>query len=197
VDISDDWNAFLRLFGGSMQPIGSQLPTQSLFQLSSPSDVDHASDLYGSNFGTGVRDKIRNATMSGPLVRGYFGENNIYGRVAASGTFELGNRSLQPFHFLNDIPYIGDFFSTFGLTLFADAGLVTDAFCTCNLRSELKSDAGVGLRFFGFDSRPIRAWDLDMERTELQLDFPLYLDKPTDGESNLKFRFIAMMRQNF
>lgn len=193
----EDWNAFIRLFGGSMQPIGQTLPNEALFQLSSPSDVDHASDLYGSNFGTGVRDKIRNATMSGPLVRGYFGENNIYGRVAASGSFELGNRSLFPISFLSDIPYVGDFFNTFGLTLFADAGLVTDAFCTCNLRSELKSDAGVGLRFFGFDSRPIRAWDLDLERTELQFDFPLYLDKPTDGESNLKFRFIAMMRQNF
>ncbi len=184
VDLSDDWNAFLRLFGGSMQPIGNPLPTESLFQLSSPDDVDHFSDLYGSNFGSGVRDKISNAAMGGPLVRGYFGENNLEGRVAASGTFEIGNR------------FSGDVLSPFGLTVFGDAGLVTDAFCTCNLKSELRSDAGIGLRFFGFDSRPIRAWDLDLERTELQLDFPIYLDKPAAGENNLAFRFIAMVRQD-
>ncbi|MFI5201002.1 MAG: hypothetical protein ACHQNE_01265, partial [Candidatus Kapaibacterium sp.] len=177
--------------------IDRALPSQSLFQLSSPSDVDHVSDLYGSNFGSGVRDKIRNAAMSGPLVRGYFGENNLYGRVAASGTFELGNQSLVPLSFLRGIPYLGDVLNTFGLTLFADAGLVTNAFCTCDLHEELKSDAGVGLRFFGFNGRPIKAWDLDLERTELQFDFPIYLDKPAAGESNLAFRFMAMVRQNF
>src|SRR5665213_618049 len=197
INLTSDWNAFLRLFGGSMQPIGGSIPSETEFQLASASEVDQISDLYGSNFGSGVRDKIRNAAASGPLVRGYLLDGNPVGRVAASGSFELGNRSLFPFSFLGDIPYIGDFFNTFGLTLFADAGLVTDAFCTCNLRSDLKSDAGVGLRFFGFDSRPIRAWDLDLERTELQLDFPLYLDKPAAGESNLKFRFMAIVRQNF
>ena len=186
VDISDNWNAFLRLFGGSMQPIGKPLPTESLFQLSSPDDVDHFSDLYGSNFGSGVRDKIRNAAMSGPLVRGYFGQNNVYGRVAASGTFELGTRTIPG---LNEVP--------FGLVLFGDAGLVTDAFCTCNLKSEMKSDAGLGFRFFGFGGRPIQAWDLDLGRTELQFDFPLYLDRPAAGEKNLAFRFIAMVRQDF
>jgi hypothetical protein len=197
IDITSDWNVFLRLFGGSMQTIGGSIPSVTKFQLSSPSDVDHTSDLYGSNFGSGVRDKIRNAAVSGPLVRGYFGENNIYGRVAASGSLELGNQSLFPFSFLKAIPYLGDALDLFGLTLFADAGVVTDAFCTCNVRSEIKSDAGLGLRFFGFDRYSDRAWGLDLERTELQLDFPLYIDKPASGESNLKFRFLAMVRQNF
>src|SRR5207248_387107 len=44
-DLTRNWNAYLRLFGGSMQPIGGSLPTQTLFQLASPSDVDHFSDL--------------------------------------------------------------------------------------------------------------------------------------------------------
>ncbi len=197
IGLGDDWNAFIRLFGGSMQPIDHPLPSEALFQLSSPSDVDHFSDLYGSNFGTGVRDKIRNAAVSGPLVRGYFGPNNIYGRVAASGTFELGNASLAPLTFLRDIPYLGTVFDAFGLTLFGDAGLVTNAFCTCNLHDELRSDVGLGLRFLGFNGRPLNAWDLDLERTELQFDFPIYLDKPVGGQKNLAFRFMALVRQDF
>ena len=92
---------------------------------------------------------------------------------------------------------MGNAFDLFGLTLFADAGVVTDAFCTCNLHSELKSDAGVGLRFFGVNGYLNRAWDLDLDRTELQLDFPIYLDKPSDSENHLKFRFMAMVRQDF
>ncbi len=196
LDISRDWNVFIRLFGGSMQPIGGSIPTESEFQMASASSVDQISDLYGSNFGSGVRDKIRNAATSGPLVRGYLLDGKDVGRVAASGTFELGNRSLFPFSFLTDIPYLGHVFDMFGLTLFGDAGVVTDVF-TSDIHNELKSDAGVGLRFYGVDRYLNRAWDLDLDRTELQLDFPIYLDKPGAGESNLKFRFMAMVRQNF
>ncbi len=195
-DLTDNWNAFFRLFGGSMQPIGQSLPSQTMFQISSPSDVDHISDLYGSNFGSGIRDKIRNAAMSGPLVRGYFGRDDTYGRVAASGSFEIGNHSIFPFFFLTDIPVVGHVFDLFGLTLFADAGLVTNAL-TRDIHDPLKSDAGIGLRYFGINTRPSHSWDVDVERTELQIDFPLYLDKPTAGERNLAFRCVAMVRQNF
>jgi hypothetical protein len=197
LDITHDWNGYIRLFGGSMQPIGGAIPSESEFQLASPSDVDHVSDLYGSNFGSGVRDKIRNAAASGPLVRGYLLDGNDVGRVAASGTFELGNRSLFPFSFLGDIPYIGSVFDMFGFTLFGDAGFVTNVLSPGAFPGILKSDAGVGLRFFGVNKWIDRTWDLDVDRTELQLDFPLYLDKPTAGDSKLAFRFTAMVRQNF
>jgi len=194
IDITRDWNAFIRLFGGSMQPVGGSIPTETEFQIASPSDVDNISDLYGSNFGSGVRDKIRNAAVSGPLVRGYLLDGNDVGRVAGSGTFELGNQSLFPFPFLRDIPYFGKVFDMFGLTLFGDAGFVTNVLGKGDLPNILKSDAGIGLRFTGNFERSL---DLDLDRTEFQLDFPLYLDKPTAGESNLKFRIMAMVRQNF
>ncbi len=197
LDITRDWNAYIRFFGGSMQPIGGAIPTEAEFQLASPSDVDHVSDLYGSNFGSGVRDKIRNAAVSGPLVRGYLLDGNDLGRVAASGTFELSNRSLFPFAFLTDIPYVGSVFDMFGLTLFGDAGFVTNVLSQNSLPGILKSDAGIGLRFFGVDRYLDREWDLNLDRTELQLDFPIYDDKPGIGQSNLAFRFVAIVRQNF
>jgi hypothetical protein len=197
IDLTSNWNAFIRLFGGSMQPTGSAIPSQTLFQLASSSDVDHRSDIYGSNFGMGVRDKIRNATTSGPLVRGYVGSGNEIGRVAASATLELGNRSLFPLNVLRMIPIAGSLFEPFGLTLFADAGLVTNAFCTCNYRDELKSDAGVGLRFFGFERHVDKALGLDADRMNMQIDFPIYLDKPSAGEEKLKFRVVGMIRQEF
>jgi hypothetical protein len=196
LDVSEDWNAFLRLFGGSMQPIGGSIPVGTEFRLSSVDDVDEISDLYASNFGSGVRDKIRNAAASGPLVRGYLLDGNPAGRVAASGSFEIGNRSLFPFSFLTDIPLIGHVFDLFGLTLFADAGLVTNTL-TPDIHDALKSDAGIGLRYFGINSRPAHSWDVDVDRSELQIDFPLYLDKPAAGESKLGFRCVAMVRQNF
>ncbi|HWF44929.1 MAG TPA: M1 family aminopeptidase, partial [Candidatus Kapabacteria bacterium] len=197
LDIARDWNAFIRFFGGSMQPINGSVPYETLFQLASASDADHFSDFLGSNFGSGVRDKIRNAVASGPLVRGYLQNENLAGRVAASGTFEIGNRSLFPFTILREIPVLGRVFDMFGLTFFADAGLVTNAFCTCQLKSDLMSDAGVGLRFFGVDSWLNRSWNLDLDRTEAQIDFPLYLDKPVSGESKFDFRIVGMVRQNF
>ncbi len=197
LDLSSNWNAYLRLFGGSMQPIGGAVPTQTQFQLASPSDVDHISDLYGSNFGMGVRDKIRNAAVSGPLVRGYFGNANTMGRAAASASFELGNRSLFPFNILKAIPYLGTALETCGLTLFADAGVVTNNFNTNTLKDEIQSDAGVGLRWFGFSDRKNRAFGLDLDRMDVQLDFPLYLDKPSNGEKNFGFRMVGMIRQNF
>ncbi len=196
ISITHDWNSFIRLFGGSMQPIGGSIPTETEFQMGSASDVDQIGDLYGSSLGSGVRDKIRNAAVSGPLVRGYLLDGNDRGRVAVSGTFELGNRSMFPFSFLGDIPYIGSVFDMFGLTLFGDAGVITNVF-TSDLHHELQSDAGIGLRFYGVDSWIDHTWDLDLDRTEFQLDFPIYLDKPGTNESNLKFRFMAMVRQNF
>jgi hypothetical protein len=197
IDISRNWNAFVRVFGGSMQPTGSAIPSQTLFQLASSSEVDHMSDIYGSNFGMGVRDKIRNPVISGPLVRGYVGSGNDIGRVAASATFELSNTSLFPLTFLRSIPIAGLLFQPFGLTLFADAGLVTNAFCTCNYRDELKSDAGIGLRFQGFERHVDKALGLDMDRMNVQIDFPVYLDKPPAGEEKLKFRVVGMVRQEF
>ena len=202
LDLSSNWNAYIRLFGGSMQPIGGAIPTQTQFQLASPSDVDHISDLYGSNFGMGVRDKIRNAAVSGPLVRGYFGDDNNIGRVAigraaGSASFELGNRSLFPFNILKAIPYLGTALETCGLTLFADAGVVTNNFNTSTVKSEIKSDAGVGLRWFGFSDRFNRRVGLDLDRMDVQIDFPLYLDKPANGEKNFGFRVVGMVRQNF
>ncbi len=198
LDITQDWNAFIRFFGGTMQPIGGSIPTETEFQMASASGVDQISDLYGSSLGSSVRDKIRDAAMSGPLVRGYLLDgNDVLGRVAASGTFEIGNRSLFPFSFLTDIPYVGSVFDMFGLTLFGDAGFVTNVLNNTTFPAMLKSDAGIGLRFFGADRYLNRAWDLDLDRTELQLDFPLYLDKPGVGEDHLAFRFLAMVRQNF
>ena len=197
LNIGNDWNAFIRFFGGSMQPINGLLPGQTLFQLASSDDVDHFSDLYGSNFGMGVRDKIRNAVESGPLVRGYLQDENMEGRVALSGTFEIGNHSLFPFTFLREIPFAGQLFDMFGLTFFADAGLVTDAFCTCQLKDDLRSDAGVGLRFFGVNRFIDRSLGLDLDRMDAQLDFPLYLDKPVSGEPKFDLRVVGMVRQNF
>ncbi len=45
VRITSDWNTFLRLFGGSMQPIGGNLPEQSLFQIAGASNLDQLSDV--------------------------------------------------------------------------------------------------------------------------------------------------------
>ncbi len=197
LDLGVDWDAYVRLFGGSMQPIDGLIPQDTKFQLASSSDIDHFADMYGSNFGSSVRDKIRNAAVSGPLVRGYLDEGNDIGRVAVSGSFELNNRSLFPFTFLREIPFIGQLFEPFGLTVFADAGMVTDAFCTCELPDHLKSDIGLGLRFFGMDSRWMRTTGLDLDRVNAQIDFPLYIDKPLIGEAKLKFRVVGMVRQEF
>ena len=197
LQITSDWNAFVRVFGGSMQPIGANLPTQSLFQLASASNVDQLTDVYASNFGSGVRDKIRNATMTGPLVRGYLDDINPDGRVAASGTFELGNRSLFPFSFLDDIPYAGTVFDMFGLSLFGDAGFVTNVLSRGDLPGVIESDLGLGLRFFGFDKNSDRAGTLDLDRSEIQVDFPIYLDKPEAGDSKLAFRIVGIVRQDF
>ena len=38
---------------------------------------------------------------------------------------------------------------------------------------------------------------LDAERTELQLDLPLYLDHPAPSDARLKLRAVLMLRQNF
>jgi hypothetical protein len=181
-----------------MQPIDRALPAQTLFNISGPADVDHISDLYGSNFGSGVRDKIRNPAVGGPMVRGYFGANNMVGRVAGSATFEIENTSLSfPLNYLKSIPYLGMLFRPFGLVLFGDAGLVTDAFCTCNLREDIHSDLGIGLRFHGFPGRLDRMLDLDLDRMNMQIDFPIYLDKPLTGETKLAFRAVGMVRQEF
>jgi hypothetical protein len=195
--ITTDWSSFIRLFGGSMQPIGQNLPTQSLFQLASASNLDQLTDIYASNFGTGSRDQIRNATMTGPLVRGYLVDANSEGRVAASGTFELGNRSLFPFSFLSDIPYAGQVFDMFGLSLFGDAGFVTNVLSRGDLPGVIKSDLGLGLRFFGFDKSGDRAGSLDLDRSEIQVDFPIYLDKPEAGDSKFEFRIVGIVRQDF
>ena len=180
-----------------MQPIDRVMPTQTLFNISGPADVDHISDLYGSNFGSGVRDKIRNPAVGGPMVRGYFGANNMVGRVAGSATFEVENNSLFPLQYLRSIPYLGAIFRPFGLVLFADAGLVTDAFCTCNLKQEIRSDLGLGLRFHGLPGRLDRMLDLDFDRMNVQIDFPIYLDRPLRAEKKLGFRAVGMVRQEF
>lgn len=195
--LTSDWSALVRLFGGSMQPIGGSIPSQTMFQLASPSDLDHMTDLYGSNFGSGVRDKIRNATLGGPLVRGYLGHGNTTGREAASGTFELANQSLFPFGLLREIPYLGNIFKPFGLVLFADAGVVTDRLNESTYRDELKSDLGVGLRLNSLYGREGRSLDIDLDRANVQIDFPVYLDKPPVGESKLAFRVVGMVRQEF
>jgi hypothetical protein len=197
LQITSDWSAFVRVFGGSMQPIGENLPSQSLFQLASASNVDQLTDVYASNFGSGVRDKIRNPTMTGPLVRGYLDDVNPEGRVAASGTFELGNRSLFPFSFLSDIPYAGQVFDMFGLSLFGDAGFVTNVLNRSDLPGVIESDLGLGLRFFGFNGSSDRAGTLDLDRSEIQVDFPIYLDKPEAGDSKLEFRIVGIVRQDF
>jgi hypothetical protein len=197
LNITRDWNAFIRFFGGSMQPIGGSIPTAAEFKLASSSDVDHISSLYGSNFGFGVRDKIRNAAASGPLVRGYFVDDNNEGRVAASGTFELGNRSLFPLSFLTDIPYAGKFFDMFGLSFFGDAGFVTDVLSKGDLPGVIKSDLGLGFRFFGVNRNLDRELDIDVDRTDIQADFPIYLDKPEAGVKKLGIRIVLMVRQDF
>ncbi|MDP4200063.1 MAG: M1 family aminopeptidase [Bacteroidota bacterium] len=195
--ITSDWSALARLFGGSEQPAGGSIPAQTMFQLASPSDLDHFTDLYGSNFGSGVRDKIRNATVSGPLVRGYVGRGNDIGRAAASGTFEISNYSMFPFSLLREIPIVGNIFKPFGLVLFADAGVVSNDVNANNLHDELKSDLGIGLRWEGLFGRMERALDIDLERANFQIDFPIYLDKPPVGESKLAFRVVGMVRQDF
>ncbi len=130
-------------------------------------------------------------------MRGYLVDVNSQGRVAASGTFELGNRSLFPFSFLNDIPYVGTVTSMVGLSFFGDAGFVTNVLSKGDLPGVIKSDLGFGFRFFGFDKKDDRAGNLDLDRSELQLDFPIYLDKPQDGESKLAFRIVGIVRQDF
>jgi hypothetical protein len=190
-ELGAEWNAYLRIFGGSSQPANSlDLPVESMYRLASPSLLQSFEDIYASNFGTHEGSKIRNPAVSGPLVRGYMMEGNPFGRVAGSAQFELGNYSLFPFALLREIPYLGPIFNLTGLTLFGDAGLVTDRFCTCNLSELMRYDFGAGLRF------NIPYYGIDPNRTEFQLDFPIYVSQP---ESGLKyaFRMNFFVRQNF
>jgi len=190
--LTNDWDAFFRVFGGSAQTSNNGLPKQTAFWLSGTSPLQAFEDLSTSSFGSGFRELIRNPVSSGPSVRGYYLLDRV-GRVAVSSTVEISNNSLYPFGILKSIPYLGKLLSFTGLSLFADAGLVTDRFCTCRLKEDLTYDAGVGLRVLRF----LHVQDVDLDRTELRLDFPFYLSHPTPGTPYLDFRMTAFFRQNF
>lgn len=193
LQVTDNWDAFLRVFGGSSQPSnGATLPLQTSYWLSGANPLQTFEDIYASNFGSGVRDKIRNPVASGTYLRGY-SLQDASGRVAASSSVELSNNSLFPFNLLRSIPLVGRLFHFVGLSLFADGGLVTDRFCTCRLKEDLRTDFGVGLRV----NRYLRYLDIDFDRTEARLDFPIYLSNPRAGEKMYAFRMTAAVRQNF
>ncbi len=197
LDLGAEWNAFIRLFGGSAQPSSSaNFPLEAQYRFASPSYVQEFADIFTSNFGSQLRGKIRNAAASGPLVRGYQLDQNLNGRVAGSATIELGNTSFFPFGVLRQLPVIGTLFRLAGLTIFGDGGFVTDRFCTCRLNDVLAYDMGVGLRLNGAQDYFNRVLGVDLRRTEIQLDFPLYLSAPLDG-MKWKFRSELYLRQNF
>ncbi len=197
LDIGAEWNAYLRLFGGAAQPSnGVNFPLEAQYRFGSASRIQEFADIFTSNFGSGDRGKIRNAAASGPLMRGYQLDENLNGRVAGSATLELGNSSLTPFAVLRQLPVVGSIFRLFGLTLFADEGFITNRFCTCRLKDVLAIDFGIGLRLSGAQGYFRQTLGLDLLRTDIQIDFPLYLSAPLDG---LKWRFRSevYLRQNF
>ena len=192
-ELGSDWSGFFRFFGGAAQPSsGTGMPLDAAYRLGSPGRLQSYIDDYTSNFGTDEANKSRNVAASGPLVRGYMLEGNPFGRIAASGQFELSNTSLFPIGFLKAIPFLGSLFRYTGLTLFSDAGFITDRILHNDLHGILRYDFGAGLRlqYLGRD------FGLNLDRTEIQLDFPIYLSNVEQGP-RYKFRQELFVRQNF
>lgn len=209
VDLGKTWSIYLRGFAGTMQPIKTPILPEVLFNLGGASASDRVVDVYTTNMGSDLRSKIRNLAMSGPMVRAYSSE---IGRVATSATFELNTFTLSPSHLLHwlalgaqYLPFIGPAIRPtavyapriFDLSIFGDAGLVTNAFCTCSLKSELRSDFGLGVKFNGFGSRTDRDLHMDFDRSEFRLDVPLWMSHPDDGKARWAPRLVAVVRQNF
>jgi hypothetical protein len=85
----------------------------------------------------------------------------------------------------------------YDLSIFGDAGIVTNAFCTCNLKSEVRSDFGLGIIISRFGSRVERDLHLDFDRAEFRFDVPLWVSNPDDGKPRWSPRPRFIVRQNF